>query len=70
MIYIAVCSSGCYNGGFCSAPNTCSCTTGWAGPTCTTGILSIKVILILLDHYLIVSHIATVTQILQSFGHS
>ena len=34
---LAVCSSGCYNGGMCTAPNTCMCTSGWTGPTCTTG---------------------------------
>ena len=36
---IAVCSSGCYNGGSCTSPNKCSCTPQWTGLTCTTGKL-------------------------------
>ena len=33
----AVCSSGCYNGGTCVSPNTCSCASGWMGVDCRTG---------------------------------
>ena len=33
---LAVCTSACQNGGTCSAPNTCSCTSSWTGATCTT----------------------------------
>ena len=33
----AVCSPGCANGGTCTAPNRCSCRTGWTGSTCATG---------------------------------
>ena len=33
---LAVCTSACQNGGTCSAPNTCTCTSSWTGATCTT----------------------------------
>ena len=32
----AVCNSGCYNGGTCVSPNTCSCASGWTGRSCRT----------------------------------
>lgn len=32
---LAVCTSSCQNGGTCSAPNTCTCTSQWTGQTCT-----------------------------------
>ena len=32
----AVCSPGCYNGGTCVSPNTCSCDSGWMGVDCRT----------------------------------
>ena len=32
----AVCSPGCYNGGTCVSPNTCSCASGWMGVDCRT----------------------------------
>jgi len=31
----AVCTSPCQNGGTCSSPNTCTCTSQWTGFTCT-----------------------------------
>lgn len=37
----AICSFNCYNGGICTAPNTCLCAPGWTGPTCTVGKLFI-----------------------------
>ncbi|CAF4154212.1 unnamed protein product [Adineta steineri] len=33
---VTVCSSTCQNGGTCSAPNTCTCTTGYQGSVCQT----------------------------------
>ena len=33
----AVCSPSCKNGGTCSSPNTCTCTDGWNGESCTNG---------------------------------
>ena len=33
----AVCSPACVNGGTCTAPNRCSCQTGWTGSNCATG---------------------------------
>ena len=30
----AVCATACLNGGTCSAPNTCTCTSSWTGTTC------------------------------------
>ena len=32
----AVCASACQNGGSCTAPNTCTCTSQWTGSTCAT----------------------------------
>ncbi|XP_072039237.1 uncharacterized protein [Amphiura filiformis] len=36
----AVCSPSCMNGGYCFAPNMCSCPTGWQGPRCETPVCS------------------------------
>lgn len=33
---LAVCPSGCFNGGWCSSPGVCTCTSQWTGSTCTT----------------------------------
>ena len=30
----AICTNPCMNGGVCSAPNTCTCASGWEGSTC------------------------------------
>ena len=32
----AVCSVPCLNGGHCSAPDRCTCSTGWEGQSCST----------------------------------
>ena len=39
----AVCSPSCMNGGTCSSPNTCTCTDGWIGESCTNGIAMFSV---------------------------
>ena len=33
---LAVCPSGCFNGGWCSSPGVCTCAAFWGGSTCTT----------------------------------
>ena len=35
--YKAVCPDGCFNGGVCTAPGTCTCSSGWNGNDCTQG---------------------------------
>ena len=37
-IFTAICTGGCQNGGTCAAPGNCSCTAGWIGDNCETGI--------------------------------
>ena len=38
LLFIAQCPQGCYNDGYCEAPDTCNCTgTGWNGTYCTEG---------------------------------
>lgn len=39
IMYAAVCSAGCVNGGTCTAPNCCSCPQGWIGSRCHIGKL-------------------------------
>lgn len=34
---IAVCNSGCANGGTCTGPATCTCVAGWSGTSCRNG---------------------------------
>ena len=34
----AICINGCHNGGTCTAPSNCRCTSGWTGSNCQTGI--------------------------------
>ena len=36
-VVIAICRQGCANGGTCSAPDVCTCSTGWTGQYCTVG---------------------------------
>ena len=36
---IAVCPSGCANGGTCTRPRVCSCQSGWTGVTCSQRML-------------------------------
>ena len=36
MRFSAICASSCQNGGTCTAPNTCTCTSSWTGGMCTT----------------------------------
>ncbi|CAF1135925.1 unnamed protein product [Adineta steineri] len=36
-IVVEPCSIICQNGGGCTGPTTCACTTGWSGDTCTIG---------------------------------
>ena len=36
LLCIAICTTRCANGGTCSAPYTCTCSSGWTGQDCTT----------------------------------
>ena len=36
--YTAVCPAGCFNGGNCSAPGICTCSSGWTGNECRQGM--------------------------------
>ena len=38
MLYLAICSQGCFNNGVCNSPGNCVCATGWTGRDCRTGI--------------------------------
>ena len=38
ILFIAFCSQRCYNGGTCTAPNNCTCQSGWTGHDCTLGL--------------------------------
>ena len=35
---VAICNPGCENGGVCSGPNVCECSTGYEGDRCQTGL--------------------------------
>lgn len=35
---VAYCSQGCYNGGNCTSPYVCTCSTGWTGGDCKIGL--------------------------------
>ena len=41
--YIAYCSQGCQFGD-CTAPNTCTCQSGWTGDSCNIGMISFNYI--------------------------
>ena len=48
LVIIAVCSTGCYNGGNCTAPEVCTCPSEWTGNDCRQGTyvgMNISVIL-------------------------
>ena len=36
-LFVAHCPQGCYNGGTCTSPFTCTCKAGWTGSDCKTG---------------------------------
>ena len=38
MFTVAYCIQGCFNGGTCTAPNTCTCVAGWNENNCATGM--------------------------------
>ena len=35
-VILAVCPSGCFNGGWCSSPGVCTCSGWWTGSNCNT----------------------------------
>ena len=35
--YTAICDPVCANGGNCTSPGVCNCTSDWDGPSCETG---------------------------------
>ena len=37
LLFSAVCTGGCLNGGLCVEPDVCNCSTGWTGTNCETG---------------------------------
>ena len=41
-VFIAQCTQGCFNGGYCGAPETCVCNDGWGSIDCTEGLLSFE----------------------------
>jgi hypothetical protein len=36
-LFPAICEEECQNGGICTAPNTCTCASGFIGDKCQTG---------------------------------
>ena len=36
--YKAICRAGCFNGGNCTSPEMCTCTSQWTGNNCTQGM--------------------------------
>ena len=42
LLFVAQCTRGCFNGGYCDAPETCVCNTGWGGVNCTQGLFILK----------------------------
>ena len=36
--FIAQCSRGCFNGGYCGAPESCVCNNGWGDVDCREGL--------------------------------
>ena len=56
----AYCSQGCYNGGICTSPYTCTCTAGWIGGDCNTGQCIHTYI-----HYYILGDVTLVTKIIR-----
>ena len=41
------CPQGCQNGGTCTGPNQCTCTSGWRGFDCRTRMYTIYIIVII-----------------------
>jgi len=37
-LHVAVCSTGCFNGGNCTSPDVCTCTSQWTGRDCRQGM--------------------------------
>ena len=51
-LILANCFSSCGNNMECTAPNNCTCMTGWTGSDCLTGILNyVHIVLLLLLSY-------------------
>ena len=44
IIITAVCDPPCLNGGICTSPNTCQCSSGWSGNACQRGAYIVDLI--------------------------
>jgi len=67
LLLTAICTHICQNGGTCSAPDSCTCTSGWTGNTCSEGLWqhAFMIMNICLIHILV--HINTVCMLSRCF---
>ena len=56
MLFTAICSQGCHNGGTCILPDICRCSSGWTGSNCTTRKVILKYIIMFYAYILDTCH--------------